>query len=144
MLSRFSHQTTCTEVRLEGERRAELSQAQPEGVQGTCGTHRVAKQVHSEVRVIDPREAQALRAENTLLIWGPAHPCCTGSGMRELVTFHRHGAWAGGSKCELSGKAGQNQGRTEPPHARREAASSPQLTPPPPSLFLGSISWEEL
>lgn len=71
MLSRFSHQTTCTEVRLEGERRAELSQAQPEGVQGTCGTHRVAKQVHSEVRVIDPREAQALRSREHIADLGP-------------------------------------------------------------------------
>lgn len=54
MLSRFSHQTTYTEARQEGERRAALAQAQPKGVPATCGTHRVAEQVHSEVCVIDP------------------------------------------------------------------------------------------
>lgn len=96
-----------------------------------------------------PEKRRPCGAEDILLIWGPAHPCCTDSRMRGLVTFHRHGAWAGGSECELAEKAGQNQGRTVSYPGYPMPGMRPQPVtqhPPshPPSLFLGSMSWEKL
>ena len=45
----------------ERERKQQLSTGTAQGPKRRArGTHRVAEQIHSEVRVIDPREAQAL------------------------------------------------------------------------------------